>query len=191
MIECALEPYRGQVCIDANLVGWVDQGLRQLYSAAVRDMRVAMPSKLVDAAWHTHITYTQDYQVFCQNVFGRFLHHTPETVMSPQALLENRTGSLYRTWQGACRTAGLDPAGVAVPALFAVDAVAQLPGAVAWIGTCGTGDCTAPPMVRCARHHLVEEIDSSCGGYGDWGGSADCGGYDGCGGDGCAGCGGD
>lgn len=187
MIERALEPYDRTVVVDANLVGWVDQGLRQLYTAAVLDQRVAMPSKLVDVAWHAHIASTHEYQRFCDVVFGRFLHHTPEVEMTPTALAENRTGSLRRTWEGACLYAGLDPDGPDVPALFAVDSVAGYPGAVRWTGNCGTDPCSAPPMTNCARHHLVpgaEGATSSCGG---------CGGFDGCGGDsGCGGgCGGD
>ncbi len=40
---------------------------------------VAMPSKLVDSAWHNFILSTQRYRVFCQEAFGWYLHHLPET----------------------------------------------------------------------------------------------------------------
>lgn len=187
MLERALAPHHGTVHVDHNLVGWVDQGLRQLYTAAVLHRRIAMPSKLVDAAWHAHITYTRDYQEFCQSVFGRFLHHTPESVMDGQALHQNQTVGLWNSWQGACRAAGLHPEGPDVPALFAVDAIASLPGATRWIGTCGAPRCLAPPGVRCIRHHVADpaaDAGTSCGG---------CGSHDGCGGascgDGCGGCG--
>jgi hypothetical protein len=35
----------------------------------------AMPSKLVDACWHSFICETREYQAFCKSVFGSFLHH--------------------------------------------------------------------------------------------------------------------
>ena len=35
------------------------------------------PSDDVDQAWHLHITRTADYERFCREVFGRFLHHHP------------------------------------------------------------------------------------------------------------------
>jgi hypothetical protein len=35
------------------------------------------PSDDVDLAWRLHITRTADYERFCRDVFGRFLHHRP------------------------------------------------------------------------------------------------------------------
>ena len=35
------------------------------------------PSDDVDQAWHLHITRTADYERFCREVFGRFVHHRP------------------------------------------------------------------------------------------------------------------
>lgn len=37
--------------------------------------RVAMPSRLVDVCWHSFICDTRQYQRFCDEVFGNFLHH--------------------------------------------------------------------------------------------------------------------
>jgi hypothetical protein len=163
MIERALVPVQSTVHVDDNLVGWVDQGLRQLYSAAVLAPRVAMPSRLVDAAWHSHITYTQEYHHFCQSVFGRYLHHSPESAMSPEAVAENRTGNVRRTWDGACRAAALDPAGQVAPALFAVDVVAGYPGARPWIGHCGYEPCGSYVTgAHCVAHLPAEEETTDC-----------------------------
>jgi len=38
---------------------------------------VAMPSQVVDDAWHEFILFTRHYQKFCRLAFGRFLQHTP------------------------------------------------------------------------------------------------------------------
>lgn len=45
---------------------------------------VTMPSRLVDVCWHTFIIDTRAYQQFCQDIFGRFLHHQPNVkIMLP------------------------------------------------------------------------------------------------------------
>lgn len=37
-----------------------------------------IPSLEIDAVWHAHILHTKDYAEFCQEFFGRFLHHVPQ-----------------------------------------------------------------------------------------------------------------
>lgn len=79
---------------------------------------LAMPSQVVDAAWHEFILVTRSYQHFCRRGLGRFLNHTPaETLRAPTAVGDN----LKRAWALACRRAGLDPAKGALPLLFAID----------------------------------------------------------------------
>jgi len=36
-----------------------------------------MFSPEVDNLWHTFILYTKDYEKFCHEIFGYFLHHCP------------------------------------------------------------------------------------------------------------------
>lgn len=38
-----------------------------------------IPSPAADRAWHRHILDTKNYQQFCQEFFGTFLHHDPAT----------------------------------------------------------------------------------------------------------------
>lgn len=33
---------------------------------------------IIDEMWHNFILFTQDYQEFCLNNFGRYIHHQPE-----------------------------------------------------------------------------------------------------------------
>lgn len=41
---------------------------------------IGFPTPLkLDDLWHQHILFAKDYQSMCQNVFGRFLHHSPFT----------------------------------------------------------------------------------------------------------------
>ena len=37
------------------------------------------PTPTIDAAWHHFILFTHDYAAFCQDHFGRFIHHVPNT----------------------------------------------------------------------------------------------------------------
>lgn len=37
------------------------------------------PTPKIDAAWHEFILYTNDYMLFCNSMFGRFIHHTPRS----------------------------------------------------------------------------------------------------------------
>jgi hypothetical protein len=60
----------------------IAEGLRQWLrcaGAALRDGQViGMPSKAVDEAWHGLILCTARYAAFCEDAYGRFLHHHPE-----------------------------------------------------------------------------------------------------------------
>jgi hypothetical protein len=51
--------------------------LKQFLAAcAVRDGG-RVPSKTIDAMWHTFLLFTADYREFCENRLGKFLHHNP------------------------------------------------------------------------------------------------------------------
>lgn len=60
----------------------VETGLRQWLrccAPALRDGQViGMPSRAVDEAWHGFILCTARYSTFCDQSYGRFLHHHPE-----------------------------------------------------------------------------------------------------------------
>jgi hypothetical protein len=99
----------------------VMQALREYFHLCRRagNRLLAMPSQVVDAAWHEFILFTRNYRVFCQRALGRFLHHTPtEAMASPTHASEG----IRRTWRLACLRAGIDPkAATAIPLLFAID----------------------------------------------------------------------
>lgn len=60
----------------------IADGLRQWLRCAGEAMRadqvIGMPSRAVDEAWHGLILCTQRYAAFCNDAYGRFLHHYPE-----------------------------------------------------------------------------------------------------------------
>lgn len=45
--------------------------------AAAEPKRACTPSRRVDLAWHEFILFTRTYFEFCQEHFGRYIHHDP------------------------------------------------------------------------------------------------------------------
>lgn len=159
--------------------------------------RLSMPSTLVDDMWHEMVLHTRDYAAFCDTAFGRFLHHEPESNMSPKQALANRSERLLATLLLA--RADEDCAPDALPLLFRIDQVAGLEGARRYLVDCGgeQGECddNSNPRLVCLAHiagpgRLRPDRPQSCGQFGGnalWMGPR----YgDGCsGGAGCGGCG--
>ncbi|MCX4097647.1 hypothetical protein [Nocardia sp. alder85J] len=79
----------------------VDAGLRQWLrccGAAMRDgRRIGMPSHAVDEAWHGLILCTGRYARFCEDAYGRFLHHFPEGDGFGGGTVDSMTDQLGRT----------------------------------------------------------------------------------------------
>ncbi|SPZ15923.1 Uncharacterized conserved protein [Pseudomonas aeruginosa] len=74
-------------------------GLREylLLCRAAGKRMVAMPSQVVDVAWHELILHTRLYQHVCRKGLGRFLHHTPAQAMrSPRQ--PRRASSAPGSW---------------------------------------------------------------------------------------------
>lgn len=44
----------------------------------VEDVFIDDSTLIIDEMWHNFILFTQDYQNFCQDNFGRYIHHQPE-----------------------------------------------------------------------------------------------------------------
>ncbi|MEW8403635.1 MAG: hypothetical protein AB2688_02795 [Candidatus Thiodiazotropha taylori] len=51
-----------------------------LYLCGAKVERVPLePTAAIDKAWHAFILFTKEYAEFCQQQFGRFIHHSPYT----------------------------------------------------------------------------------------------------------------
>jgi hypothetical protein len=61
--------------------GMIDEAMREwrkfMTTILYADGPVGMISPIVDEVWHAFILFTKDYAAFCQDVFGRFIHHAP------------------------------------------------------------------------------------------------------------------
>ena len=178
---------------DAELVL---RGLRQFFMAHLRSGRkfVAMPSKVVDTAWHEFILHTQGYQNWCHAAFGGMLHHSPAEVLGKDP---KRNDGLRRSWYWACKEESIDPRKPArLPLLFALDVKFGIPGGFDYVPDCKAVDRHNGSDAHCGSS-FGESSSSDGGSAGDangFGGSeassgADGGGGDSSGGDG-GGCGG-
>lgn len=107
--------------LQATQVDKVMQGLRDYFCLCHRakGRMVAMPSQVVDDAWHEFILSTRSYQDFCRRALGRFLHHTPAEAMRSK---REAQASIKRAWRLACAHEGINPTRPqALPLLFSLD----------------------------------------------------------------------
>jgi hypothetical protein len=160
----------------------VMQGLRDYFtiSQMAGKKMVAMPSQVVDVAWHEFILFTKNYQKFCHKALGRFLHHTPAEAMKDRTVA---TTGIKTAWQYACKHEHISAiAPSSLPLLFALDTKLDIKDGFKYTLNCkksdgssstGVGDYCAGD-IGCGGDFSIDS--SSCSGD-----SSGCGG--GCGGD--------
>ena len=153
---------------------------------------VAMPSQVVDVAWHEFILFTRSYKSFCQKSLGRFLHHTPTEAMSAPTLAQE---GIKRAWRFACAKEGINPTTpLILPLIFSIDTLLEIPDGFKYSLNCqektsltqGDGYCAGHIGCSsgCAGDSGIETTDSGGGffdGFFDSNCASNCGG--GCGGD--------
>lgn len=97
-------------------------GLRKYFHLILLSKRkmIAMPSQVVDIAWHEFILFTREYNQFCSKALGRFLHHTPAEAMKSKKLAQE---GIKRAWRIACHLEHINPhLPSRLPEIFALDA---------------------------------------------------------------------
>ncbi len=106
-------PYHNQSVIDriaeeesisAELAERYLKGARQFLEVAASVPVSVSPSIPIDAGWHAFILHTKDYAEYCQEQFGRFIHHQPTSGVSnrdnylrARAIAEERFSDLDET----------------------------------------------------------------------------------------------
>lgn len=164
-------------------------GLKQFFRAYHRGgyRPVAMPSQAVDDLWHEFILYTKAYDAFCQNAFGRFLHHTPAAVLTPSQKTSNE--GLRRVWWQACKEENIDPkAPATLPLLFALDGELSIPGGYRYVPDCCAVRTVSTTVgiefsTQCGGDFSSTSFDGTTDGLGDGDGGSGDGDGGGCGGD--------
>lgn len=117
--------------IGAQHLGLVFEGLRQWFQICrlSGEHFVSMPSAAVDEAWHEFILFTRDYDAFCRQALGRFLHHTPNAGLSAERAGATIERGFARAWELACRSEGMDPRSAErLPLIFSVDTQVGIDG---------------------------------------------------------------
>ncbi len=143
---------------------------------------VAMPSQVVDVAWHEFILFTRAYGNFCNKGFGRFLHHTPVEAMAAPTMAQD---GIKRAWRLACIRSEIDPKRpLMLPPLFAIDTLLGIEDGFKYVLNCADPKSPAYGDSYCASHiGCGSSCASGCGGdSGSHSSGSDCGG--GCGGGG-------
>lgn len=78
------------------------------------------PSEVIDEMWHTFLLSTKDYDDFCQDYFGKKIHHSPDAIIS-EASKEKNQQQYINLYIKAEKTFGvLDPTTFPNPAVLAV-----------------------------------------------------------------------
>ncbi len=99
----------------------VARALRQFFLVYLKSgfKHISMPSQVVDDLWHEFILYTKNYEQFCKQAFGRYMHHTPAAVLGAS---QRSNEGLRRTWWFACLEENINPRrATRLPLLFALD----------------------------------------------------------------------
>jgi hypothetical protein len=177
---------RDDLDLSGTQISLVFDGLRTWFVACLYadGKTLGMPSRAVDVAWHEFILMTREYQSFCDEAFGYYLHHSPEETMD-----EAMPGALRRTLLTTERDP-MVPGYVGIPFLFALDGELGLEDGQKW----------TPQDIDSLRSSGADESSGAFGGLfggddagtgGDGGGwfGGDGGGFGGDGGGG-GGCGG-
>lgn len=80
LLKDKLEPICEQYAIDSTLL--ITEMIKFLNLIHISKQRLS-PSYIVDLAWHEFILFTRYYHEFCQQYYGRYIHHTPSKSENP------------------------------------------------------------------------------------------------------------
>lgn len=171
----------------------VAQALRQFFLAYLSAERqhVSMPSQVADDLWHEFILYTRNYEVFCRQAFGRFMHHTPAAALGSE---QRSNAGLRRCWWHCCRAENINPRkATRLPLLFAIDAKLAIAGGFVYALDCVAKKAALgadAAVIYCGGDFASTQRDGSEGSGGNGGDSSvDFGGGGGDGGSDGGGCG--
>ncbi|TCV82336.1 glycine-rich domain-containing protein [Sulfurirhabdus autotrophica] len=153
-------------------ISLVFQALRDYFyicNQAKRSM-VAMPSQVVDDAWHEFILHTRVYKDFSQKALGRFLHHTPTEAMRSPTLAQE---GIKRTWRLACAKEKINPVSPnKLPLIFGIDAMLNIPNGFVY-----TLNCRAPNSPAYGSGYCAGDIGCTSGCSGSSGSGSESGGF--------------
>ncbi|MFI2345741.1 hypothetical protein ACH492_01480 [Streptomyces sp. NPDC019443] len=114
MTAVAVELRHGRDLVDGDLFDRLvdfcaeEYGLERVVAEQIQDQAIAMcyvmgttragdtmaPSKEVDPGWHTFMLHSPEYTAWCQENFGYYLHHKPNSKVRTRGLMVDVVGKL-------------------------------------------------------------------------------------------------
>lgn len=128
-------------------------------SSRRKNYSIAMPSQVVDFAWHEFILFTKNYQKFCSSGIGYFLHHTPTEAMTSATQAQE---SIKNAWNLACVYEGIDPKNpTRIPMLFAIDNELNIENGFIYVKNCNSKSSSTYAAGFCVNHINCSTATSS------------------------------
>jgi hypothetical protein len=116
---------------------------------------VSMPSQVVDVAWHEFILFTKCYHDFCEQAFGRFLHHNPAEAMQSDKSAQK---GIKTAWKISCSRENISPKKPRkLPVLFGLDSRLKIPDGFKY-----SLNCDGPRSNGYCASHIGCSSVSSC-----------------------------
>ncbi|TQK44744.1 hypothetical protein FBY35_6268 [Streptomyces sp. SLBN-118] len=112
MTALATELTHGRTLVNAELFDRLtdfcaeEYGLERSVAERVMDQGLAFldvmgstgetlsPSKLIDPAWHTFMLHSPQYTAWCQERYGRYIHHAPNSRYRDKAAMVDVVGKI-------------------------------------------------------------------------------------------------
>jgi hypothetical protein len=141
-------------------------GLREYFYICLDAKKgsVAMPSQVVDVAWHEFILFTKAYESFCTQAFGKFLHHTPAEAMKTPVIAQD---GIKLAWRLSCIKEGINPQSPSkLPFIFALDARLKIQDGFHYALNCQKHKSAAycASHIGCGGGCSSDSSDSGCSG---------------------------
>ncbi|MDD9920065.1 MAG: hypothetical protein OXR68_05530 [Alphaproteobacteria bacterium] len=67
-----------------------------------------VPPRLVDEAWHEHILFTRNYTAICEDLYGSYMHHTPQPIRPTLEQMRGHSAGWERTKELFQQEFGID-----------------------------------------------------------------------------------
>jgi hypothetical protein len=149
------------------------EALREWFAAChhAKGRMIAMPSRVADDAWHEFILMTRLYHAFCNEAFGRYLHHSPDAV-SEKPIRPSIPKTLEVLEANGKSVAALG----ALPLLFVVDDELGVENGSSWTRELVERQANNDSAAGClGGGSHVSSQNGGCGGCGSCGGCGGCG----------------
>ncbi len=126
---------------------------------------VAMPSKVVDDAWHEFLLFTQEYEAFSKKAFGRLFHHIPSVSIADSSKMDE---ALKTAWMLSCEKEDiLYNVPDKLPRLFLLDKLLEIKGGNIYVINCHSkkeDEICVKDLFDPKRRSDKNTSSSSCGG---------------------------